>query len=172
MTVRQTQTGSSEHRDGGFTLVESLVAVLVLLVLVGAFGGLMSAALRSARVNHTTQIATAVAMEHVERARSLSWTELAMSSVDSGAPMLASGGTSLLGSEVGLPSNETLVVDAAGVIAPSNSTTVDSATYTVWQYVTEAGPGLRRVVVLVTWSFGEATLSHQASALISEVATR
>jgi Flp pilus assembly pilin Flp len=158
--------------DAGFTLIEALVASLIAVVIVAAFTGAMAAAFRGARLTHASQSATALGVEHLEFARSLSWEEIAMTYVPAESPHTGSGGTVLVAEQGGLTTNEVLVVSETGAITPLIAEGVDTTDYTVWQYVTDAGTGLRRVVVIITWAHGDATFSHRAATLIAEVSTR
>lgn len=160
------------RRDGGFTLIESIVAMSIFLVLFAAFGMAMRAAWNSALINRSTQTATAIGVEHLERARSIAWAELALTHIDADAPLIDASAALLLASEADIEANEALVVSSAGVVSPWAIEGRDGMDYTVWLYVSEAGNGLSRVLVLVTWQVGEADLSHRASTLVSEVASR
>jgi prepilin-type N-terminal cleavage/methylation domain-containing protein len=160
------------RRDGGFTLIESIVAMSIFLVLFAAFGMAMRAAWNGALINRSTQSATAIGVEHLERARSLAWDELALTHIDAGAPLIDASASLLLASEAEIEANERLVVASAGLVSPWAVEGRDGIDYTVWLYVSQAGDGLRRVLVLVTWQVGEAGLSHRASTLVSEVASR
>jgi prepilin-type N-terminal cleavage/methylation domain-containing protein len=164
--------GPRSRGEDGFTIIESLVAMTVLLILAGAFAGLMATTLRTARANHAAQVATGIGVEHLERTRASTWAQLAMPSVNDEAPMIDLSTRSLDAEEVGLDADEALVVEPIGVVDPRVVEEVDGVTYTVWRYVSEAGPGLRRVTVLVTWTFGEMPWTRLTSTLVSEVATR
>jgi Tfp pilus assembly protein FimT len=158
--------------DAGFTLIEALVASVIAIVILAAFAGSMTAAFRGSRLTHANQSATALGVEHLEFARSLSWDQLAMAYVPPESPHTGSGGTVLVAGEAGLTADETLVVSESGAIQPLLDEGVDTTDYTVWQYVTDGGDGLRRVVVIITWQHAEATFTHRAATLISEVSTR
>jgi prepilin-type N-terminal cleavage/methylation domain-containing protein len=164
-------TARREH-DGGFTLIESIVAMSIFLILFAAFGTAMRAAWNSANINRSAQSATAIGVEHLERARSVNWQELALTHIDDDAPLIDAQAGVLLASEADLQANETLVVASGGLISPWTVEGRDGVEYTVWLYVSEAGDGLRRVLALVAWQVGEADLSHRASTLVSEVASR
>ena len=78
----------------------------------------------------------------------------------------------LIGSEVGLPANELLVIDKHDGLVPFETfETMDDQDFVVRNYVTEVEPDLRRLVVVVDWVTGGAARSHQTSTLIAEKAT-
>ncbi|MEX0825191.1 MAG: hypothetical protein WD184_00295 [Acidimicrobiia bacterium] len=158
------------HDDEGFSLIDAAVATVVAMILVTAFGGMMGSTLRGSRTNAQAQEATAIGTERIEYALSLTWESIAMSGIDGDAPML--GGDQLLAADAGLEADESLVELPAGLIPPRVNETVDTTSYTIWQYVTDAGDGLRRVVVLVTWVEGGMSSSHNTSVLVSEPVTR
>lgn len=159
-------------RDDGFTVVEALVASFVAILLFAAFATAMTTALRGARINASAQVATAIGVEHLEFARSLSWDRLAMSEIRSDAPLIDYASGVLLASEAGLEQDEPLVASSEGMVAPNIVDTVDQTSYTVWQYVTTADDAVRRVVVFVTWTSSGAGYTHLTSTLVAEVATR
>jgi prepilin-type N-terminal cleavage/methylation domain-containing protein len=159
-------------RDGGFTLVESLVAMMIMVMVFVAFSSAMTTALRGSRINHAAQSATAIGVEHLESARSASWEQLAMTHVEPEAPLIDFTQGVLLAAEAHLEADEALVVSDVGIIGPVTEVSADLTTYTVWRYVTDGGDGLRRIVVYITWDFGDAGFTHRTSTLVSEVATR
>lgn len=160
-------------RDDGFTLIEVSVAAVLVVVFALAAATSFGTAFGISRGNILSQQASSVVSQELEYVRTLSWTELAMSSVDTSAPMLNSTGTTLLGSKAGFSGDEVLVVfDGIGLVTPYRTYYVDGTEYEVWRYMTHSPGGLRRFVVLVTWldetSFG----SLLSSTLITEVTTR
>ncbi|HUG74693.1 MAG TPA: prepilin-type N-terminal cleavage/methylation domain-containing protein [Acidimicrobiia bacterium] len=167
-----TRPARSLRDDDGFTLIEALVASIIAIIIMAAFAGSMTSAFRGSRLTHANQSATALGVEHLEFARSLSWDALAMTHVPAESPHTGSGGTVLTAHAGGLTADEVLVVSASGAIQPLLYQGVGTTDYTVWQYVTDAGLGLRRVVVIITWQHGDATFTHRAATLISEVSTR
>lgn len=159
--------------DAGFTLIESVVAASILIVLFVGFGSTLGGAYSGSRDNDVAQEATALGVEQLEFARSLAWDEIAMTSVASGAPAVDETAGVLIASEAGLAQDEALFVDEAnGRIAPLEIETVDQQSYKIWRYVTEAEGGLRRVVVVVEWTLDGVVSHHRNSTLISEAATR
>ena len=164
---------SVARSDGGFTLVEVLVAMVIGVILIVGLTLTLTSSLRSVNQNRTVEQATAIAIEQVEFARSLAWDELLMDTPATGDPRVAPSAPSgkLLGTEVGLPSNEPLVIDTANGRVPYETLeTLDTQDFAIHNYVTEAGTDLRRLVVVVDWTVGGTTRSHQATTLIAEVA--
>ena len=159
-------------RDAGFTLLEAVVATFVVILLFAGFGRAMGASFGGAMGNRAAQEATAVAVSHLEFARSLAWDEIAMPHVPTGTPMVDRATYHLVGAEADLPTDEALVVDGGGLLAPMAVESVDGTSYTVWTIVSSVGPGLRRVVVLVVWEVEGAVTNYRTSTLIAEAATR
>lgn len=157
--------------DGGFTVAEAAVAMLlVALVFLGFSTSLMSS-LRASRDNRFRQTGTAVVVEYLEAGRSLRWDEVAMPYVDDAAPMVSADGISLVGDEAGLDSDETLLVSSGGLVFPMNVEASDDTYYTVWSYVTLGPRGMRRLVVLAEWEFEGGPRHFQSSTLIAEAAS-
>jgi prepilin-type N-terminal cleavage/methylation domain-containing protein len=163
---RRGRRGASER---GFTLVELLVSMFIVVLLFLAFGRALGGALQTSRDNRLAQEATGIAAEYVELARGLAWSELAMSSIDPTAPLLGSGGGAIDAAELGLAADEALVYTVDGVLSPKVVETVDGTPFTVWSYVAETGE-LRRVVVEVEWELeDESRRSFRTSTLVSEL---
>jgi type II secretory pathway pseudopilin PulG len=163
--------------EDGFTIVEAIVAMaLVALLFVGLSATLLTA-VRHQRDIRLHQQAVAISQDHVEIARSATWTQLELSAApDATIPHHAGG--AINGAFFELASNEPLVVDPgvytvedpdAGLIDPGYATseTVNGVRFNVYQYVTEVEPGLRRVTVLVEWN--EGTRSYVGMTLINEL---
>ena len=159
----------SNNRQSGFTLIETAVAALLVVIFALAFASGIDSGVQATRGNLLRQQATAIVNTEFEALRNIPWDLVAMSSIDGAAPMLNATDDTLLGAEAGLASDEVLASWPDAAIAPSSVVTVDGQTYQVWRYVTHAGGGLRRFVVLVEWS-GEGVLETLLSAsLISEL---
>ena len=153
--------------DDGFTIVEVVMAGLLAVIVVVGLAGSMAVALRQARDNRFQQTATAVALDEMEAVRALEWAQLAMTSVDGGAPLLAAAGTQVDADAAGLARNEPLMVRSDGVVEPSTVRTVEGVAYTVWRYVTLLDYQSRRVILEVTWDMGEVSHHHLTSTVIS-----
>ncbi len=157
--------------ERGFTIVEGLVALVLAVILFVALGASLNASFRSGREARIQEQATQLSIEGVETARSMTWDEVAMSTVEAGDPRVA--GSNLKASAADLPGNEALVIDAsAGLIDPRRIETLDGQEFVVWQYVTEVDADLRRVVVIVNWSAGGTEREHHTSSLFSRARSR
>ncbi|HAX82232.1 MAG TPA: hypothetical protein DCY40_06680, partial [Actinobacteria bacterium] len=164
---------NASHRESGFSLIEVSVAASLVVAFALAFATSFGVAFGSTRGNLLRQSATGVVNEEFEYVRALTWTELAMSSVDTTAPLLDATKQLLVGTEVGFAGTEMLAVFAdTGRITPWRKYVIDAQEYQVWRYVTHAGGGMRRFVALVTWSHDGASESLLSSTLVSEVTAR
>jgi type II secretory pathway pseudopilin PulG len=159
-------------QDSGFTIIEAIVASSILIVIFAGFGTTLGGAFNGARDNNVAQEATAVAVEQIEYARSLTWDGVAMTALASGAPAMDETQGVLLATEADLAANELLVVDADGRISPKEIETIDGQDFTIWRYVSDAGGGIRRFLVIVEWHLDGVVSSHRNSTLISEASTR
>ena len=162
------------RHDDGFTLVEVSVAVLVAAILLTSLTLMLGNTIRSVRDNRAQEQATVVALGEIEFARSVDWTELALDPIV--APLdprlLSPLDRKLVGATIGLAGDEDLVEDAAGLIPYQSTESFDNQNFTIYQYVTEVEPELRRVVVVVEWQNGTSSHEHFTSTLISEVSAR
>ena len=152
----------------GFTIVELLVSMFVVVLLFLAFGRALTSALDTSRENRLAQEATGIATEHIEMARGLTWAELAQASIDAEAPLLATSGDAIDGAELGLAGDEVIVYTPDGIVTPKVTETIDGSSFTVWRYVSEAGD-LRRVVIEVRWDSDGSPRSFRTSTLVAEV---
>lgn len=170
MTIPTTRKGRGGRRcatDSGFSLIEAAIALFISVILFSMLGVFLAASFRQARTSRALEQATQLGVEGIEISRSFPWDELAMDGVESGDSRVAGG--QLLASAADLEVDEDLVVDAAlGSVQSKYSVLVDDQSFDVWQYVTDVETGeLRRVVVVVTWSLGNAEREHHTSTLVS-----
>lgn len=162
----------SSARESGFTLVEVSVAASLVVAFALAFATSFGVAFGATRGNLLRQQAVGVLSEELEYVRAISWSELAMTEVETTAPMLDESGAELDGTSAGFAGSELLVSDASGVITPWRTYSRDGQEYLVWRYVTHVDGGLRRFVALVMWSEDGASESLLGSTLVSEVTGR
>jgi type II secretory pathway pseudopilin PulG len=152
--------------EGGFTVVELVMAVAIAAILMTMLASTLGAALTGARLTREYQTASGLGSEQIEQLRALRWPEVAMASIDPAAPLLTSGGTALDGAAAGLPTNEALVV-AGGGVAPRVERAIGGIVYVAWRFVSDAGDGVRRVTVVVEWAGPSVARHFQASVLVS-----
>jgi hypothetical protein len=158
--------------DDGFSVIEVVVASALSVVLVALLGSALAAALRGAKVSRDYQVAAGFGSEQVEQLRSLSWAELAMSSVDGTGPWLTPDHTALSSAASGLGDDEALVVaPASGAVTPQAVETISGLQYTAWRYVSLVSEGVRRLTVVVEWQSQSGTRSYHTSALASELSS-
>ena len=160
------------RREEGFTLTEVIVAMLLAVILLVALTLSIGVALRSTRQNRIHRQATVLAIEHLEFARSVGWTELAISEPVRGwdPRILHPSDTKVIGATMDLANDESLVKDFSnGLIEVYADTTLDGITFEVTTYVTDVEPGLRRVIVFVDWTYADVAREHFTMSLISEV---
>src|SRR3970282_3018538 len=95
------------RRESGFSLVEVSVAASLVVAFALAFATSSGVAFGAARGTLLRQTATGVVNEEFEYVRALTWTELAMSSVDTSAPLLDDTKQLLVGADGGFAGHET-----------------------------------------------------------------
>lgn len=161
---------SERGAEGGFTLVETLVASFIATLLFVAFSMSMRHAFVESRDTRFRQEATSIAVEYVESARALEWPELAMITVDPSAPWIDPDGTLLLASEAGIDADEELLVLTSGQVVPLVTESVQDVTFDIWSYVTTTGDLNRRYVVVIEWAVDGTQHRLHMSTVISEVA--
>jgi len=155
------------RREDGFTLVELTVALVLAVIFMVAIAGTLRGALANSRANRFRQEATSVAMEAFEYSRSLAWENLAMNEIDPSAPLIDPDAGVLLASEIGLASDEDLLVCATGWIPAKTVITTGDVTFTAWLFVTRVDPALRRVVVEIDWELEGQPFSHKSESVVS-----
>ena len=158
-------------RESGFSLIEASAALGVAVVMFVILAQSLAVTIRLAHQNRLQQVATAVGVEAVEFARSLSYDELIMTGVAPGDPNLKSA-TKVDRDAFDLQGDEKIVMDGtdpSALVVPEYTETIDDQLYTVRQYVTEIDPGLKRFIVQVSWFYNESWRSHHTSTAISEL---
>ena len=163
--------------EDGFTIVEAVVALVIVAVLFFGVATSLGVALRHQREVRLQQQAAALAVEHVEFARSVQWAQLELS-VGPGTGGPYHDTVEIDAAAFGLATNEDLVIDETGsdgyvgYIDPSDSLPemIDGQEFDVFRYVTDAGPSLRRVLVLVQWEVAAGSdREHLLTTVVSEV---
>ena len=147
------------------------MAMFLVVILFVGVATTLQLAIRQQREVRNQQQAAALAVEYIEFARSLTWVEVALdASPPAGMPNVSSG--FVLGAPFNLPGDEALVIDTTdGQMTASNvaSDVINGQTFDVYQYVSDIGTGLRRVIVLVEWESRNLTHDHFTSTQISEL---
>lgn len=163
--------GERSARDAGVSLVESSMALMLLALIVAWVASSIGSTGRAIADAHSQEQATQLALEGVEWARSVTWSELRLDpSTVPGDPNVHSLDRALVGANFDLASDEPLVEGGEdALIPPFYQETLDTTTFTVRSYVTDAGTGLRRVVVEVTWEVASSRRRYFASTMISEL---
>lgn len=155
--------------ERGFTIVELLAGLMLSAMCFVLFSAALGGALRSSRDSRLQETATLLATEEVERARALSWLEVALSDLDPESPHLTEAGTHLAAGPTGLLADEPLLVCPAGAIVSHRTIDEASTSFDVWTYVTLAATDARRVVVVVDWALEGAARSYQTATLVTRV---
>lgn len=161
--------------DRGFTIVESLMAIVIVAVIFISLTTGLQLTIRHQADQRTRQQAGTIALEEIEAARAVPWDELELSiTPPAGTPH--TNGTTVTGADFDLPTNESLVVGpgadtVAGVIVPSSigGVVLDNQSFDVYRYVTDSGTDVRRIVVEVQWESRGLTRSFWTSTQIAEV---
>ena len=167
-TLRATLRRPSSER--GFTMVESIMALFLVVILFVGVATTLQLAIRNQRDIRNQQQAVALALEYIEFARSLTWDEVALDANPTTAPFQSGG--FVQGSAFNLPGDEALVVDTTdGQLTPENvgSDVINGQAFDVYQYVSDADTGLRRVIVYVEWQSRNLTHDYFTSTQISEL---
>jgi type II secretory pathway pseudopilin PulG len=147
--------GASGRSDGGFTLVEAVVSLLVATMIFTAIAGGLMVSVRAGVTARQNQQAADVLNQEIERVRALDFGALTMVATDLvGDPnVTVSGGQYYFNPGGGA---EPVAVASVGGINPhTRQTTLNHVTYTVRTYVTmpsDAQATYRRASVIVTWS--------------------
>ena len=145
--------------EGGFTIVESIIALmLIMMVLVGSLG-MMGASVKGIVTSRQRSVATSLAREVVERSRAATYAAVGHDLNDDTGLNAASdpalSGTPLTFEGKALASS-TVDKDPDSPFFPHKRTEiVGSITYTTWAYATKevplAGDAYKRVTVIVKW---------------------
>lgn len=177
-TGRRTLPGPEpRRRDRGSTLVEAAAAMMIAVIILLGLAATMAGGLRHLQENRLQQQATQLAVERLEFARSLTFAQVGVDpAVPDTDPRIVSNPRSLRGSAFGLPGNEDLIEKNYGnpdaAVPYLYIQTLEGAVFTTRSYVSRTEPGLRRVIVCVSWDTGRGgTREVVMSTSISEVST-
>ncbi len=150
-----------------------MIAVIILLGLAGT----MASGLRSLQDDRLQEQATQLGMERLEFARGLAYAQIAVSpAVPDTDPRINGTSRSLRGTSFGLPSDEPLVEGDYGnpdaAVPYLYVETLSGVAFSTRSYVSTIEPGLRRVIVHVSWDTGHSgTREVVMSTTISEVSS-
>ena len=161
--------------DAGFTVVESLMAIVIVAIIFISLTTGLQLAIRHQGDQRTRQQAGTIALEEIEAARAIAWDALELSSTPpAGTPH--TDGVAVFGTDFDLATDETLVIgpgaDAvAGALDPASvgALTLDNQTFDIYRYVTDSGTDVRRIIVEVQWESRGVVRSFWTTTQISEV---
>ena len=161
---------TTDRRDGGFTLIEAAVALLIATFIFVALGQTISMALRAAEERRLEQQATALTAEVAEAVRGLTFEEVAL--LPSTADPSRTPATTFdpgTGTEV-------VIEDAGGGISSQVTTeSFNTITYTLTRYVTwvdddpldSSTEDYKRLTVLAAWTSRGQTRTEELETLIA-----
>lgn len=150
-----------------------IIAVIIILGL----GATLAGGLRHVQENRLQEQATQLAMERLEFARSLTYAQVGVDpAVPDTDPRIISSSRLLRGSSFGLPGDESLIEKNYGnpeaAVPYLHTSTLGEVAFTTRSYVSRIIPGLRRVIVCVSWDTGHgSTREVVMSTTISEIST-
>jgi prepilin-type N-terminal cleavage/methylation domain-containing protein len=147
--------------DGGFSLIESVVALAIASVVFTALAAAMISSLKATVYARQAQQASDVVQQSMEQLRAMGFDALVMRSTDLGVndplPLAACTCFDPTHDVASGAATEPLVVGSSGSVSPHEATvTVNSTVYTLRSYVTRpadsTGVGYKRITVVGTWS--------------------
>ncbi|MGI9648181.1 MAG: type IV pilus modification PilV family protein [Acidimicrobiia bacterium] len=157
-----------DRRDGGFTLIEAAVALLIATFIFVALGQTIATALRASEARRLEQQADALIAEVIEGVRDFEYADLALDSGDVTLLPITSfdAGTG----------PEPLIVETGGSLTPQVSTeTFNTITFTLTRYVTwvdddpldTSTEDYKRMTVVASWDHRGSTRTEQRDTLVS-----
>lgn len=177
--IRSRRRGS---QDGGFSLIEMVVALAIAMVVFAAMAAAAIAGVRATVVARQNQQAVDVLNQITEEARSVDFANLAMVSSDLqvGDSAISTGSTPSYVVPNGIGS-EPVWVDSTGTVNPhvTTRTGANGISYSLKEYVTvptgsttdTAGqPSQKRYTVVVTWTTYGETHTRVISTLLTDTA--
>lgn len=157
-----------DRHDGGFTLIEAAVALLIATFIFVALGQTIATALRASEARRLEQQADALIAEVIEDVREFEYADLAL---DSGDATLLPLTTFDAGA-----GPEPLIVETGGGLNPQVSTeTFNTITFTLTRYVTwvdddpldTSTEDYKRMTVVASWDHRGSIRSEQRDTLVS-----
>ena len=165
------------YGDGGFTIIEASIAMLVVAMMFTALSAGLISGLRATRDARLFQQATSMGQEAVEAARDLSYDALVMQTSDlAGDPRIGPGPKFDPDGSGSLVAEPIVTSSSGGSIVPHITTeTVVNTTFTKSRYVTwvddtmQGGPAqsYKRMVVIIEWPVGNQTNRYVTSSFIA-----
>lgn len=162
--------------DGGFTLVEQVVALMIAAIVFTAAAYAMIGGLKQSSFAQQNQQSADMLNQAVEKARALSYDQLAMVPGD----LVVSDPLNTSTCNCYNPTNnsktgtgvENLVLDAAGSLSPHVETVVQNhLVFTLRKYVTQptdaVGATYKRLTVVATWSSQGKSHTRTSSTLVA-----
>ncbi len=172
--VRRARRHDADAGDGGFTLVETVVAITILAGVFVSAGAVFSRMLIGTLYSRQNQQAADVISEEIEALRAQSYAAVAMDAADLAGDAKI---TTELGVQYYDPDGagpivrEKVVTAVGGVVKPHvNVVTRNSTRYTVSRYVTDPGDTTgkyHRVTVVADWVSGKKTHSRRSSTFVT-----
>lgn len=163
--------------EGGFTIIEASIAMLVVALMFTALSAGLISGLRATRDARLYQQATSLGEEAVEAARDLPYDILVMQTSDlTGDPRIEAGPKFDPDQSGSLVAEPVVASSSGAAIVPHISTeTVGNTTFTTSRYVTwvddtiQGGPAqsYKRMVVIIEWQMGNRTNSYTTSSFIA-----
>ncbi len=162
--------------DGGFTLVEQVVALMIAAIVFTAAAYALIGGLKQSSFAQQNQQSADMLNQAVEKARALSYDQLAMVPADLPTnDSLNTGTCNCYNPATGGKSGtgvESLALAAAGSLSPHVVTVVqNSVTYTLRQYVTlpadAIGAAYKRLTVVATWTSQGKPHTRTSSTLVA-----
>ena len=163
------------RNEDGFSLMESVVAMVITLIIFSGVGVSLGAALRHQRDIRLEQQAAALAFQEVEILRGfIEWDELMLSSTPPTSDPFVTGGGLFDANAAGIAADEPFEIDTVnGLVIFSELAyeTYDGQEFDVYRYITLADTDLRRLTVRVEWSTNGVIRQKVASSLKAELGT-
>jgi Tfp pilus assembly protein PilV len=152
--TRSVDVRSCAGDEAGFSLVEVIAAVTILVVIIISFSNLLIDSLSAALISRQRETAASIASDTIENARALGQSALTAASQAS-APTCTIASSTALAQTNPTPATPVPVL-TQGTFLTAYTTVVDRYTYTVCTTITAPAPtSADTVSVLVTWGSGK-----------------